>query len=41
MAVPECNAQIGDVVSATFYLLAMEINGYYDRVQDRVDSVQP
>ena len=41
VVVPECTAQVGDVVSASFYLPSMEINGYYDRVQDRVASVQP
>ena len=41
VVVPECAAQVGDVVSASFYIPAMEINGYYDRVQDRVAAVQP
>ena len=41
VVVPECTAQVGDVVSASFYIPAMEINGYYDRVQDRVEAVQP
>ena len=39
--VPECTAQVGDVVSASFNIPAMEINGYYDKVQDRVAAVQP
>jgi len=41
VVVPECNAQVGDVVSATFYVPAMEVNGYYDRLNDRVEMVQP
>ncbi|MCA9811949.1 MAG: hypothetical protein KC483_03695 [Nitrosarchaeum sp.] len=41
VVVPECAAQVGDVVSASFYIPAMEVNGYYDMVQDRVASVQP
>ncbi len=41
VVVPKCSAQAGDVVSATFYLPAMELNGYYDRVIDRVAAVQP
>ena len=41
VVVPECIAQIGDIVSATFYVPAMELNGYYDKVQDRVEKVQP
>ena len=39
--IPDCGAQIGDVVSATFYVPSMELNGYYDRLQDRVEMVQP
>ncbi|NND87254.1 MAG: hypothetical protein HKM23_08055 [Nitrosopumilus sp.] len=41
VVVPECSAQVGDIVSATFYLPSMEMNGYYDRLQDRVEMVQP
>ena len=41
VVVPECSAQIGDMVSATFYVPAMKLNGYYDRLQDRVEMVQP
>ena len=41
VVVPECNAQVGDIVSATFYVPSMELNGYYDRLQDRVEMVIP
>jgi len=41
VVVPECSAQVGDTVSATFNVPAMELNGYYDRLQDRVEMVQP
>lgn len=41
VVVPQCSAKVGDTVSATFNVPAMELNGYYDRVQDRVMSVQP
>ena len=41
VVVPQCNAQVGDVVSATFYVPSMELNSYYDKLQDRVDMVQP
>ena len=41
VVVPECSAQVGDVVSASFYVPAMELNGYYDKLQERVDIVQP
>ena len=41
VVIPECSAQVGDIVSATFYVPSMELNGYYDRLQDRVGMVQP
>ena len=39
--VPQCSAQVGDIISATFYVPSMELNGYYDILQDRVDVVTP
>ena len=41
VVVPECSAQVGDIVSATFNVPAMKLNGYYERIQDRVEMVQP
>ena len=41
VVVPQCSAKVGDVVSATFNVPAMEMNSYYERLQDRVDVVQP
>jgi len=41
VVVPQCSAKVGDVVSATFYVPSMEVNGYYDILQDRVGMVQP
>jgi len=41
VVVPECSAQVGNTVSATFYVPAMKLNGYYDRLQERVEMVQP
>ena len=41
VVVPQCSAQVGDVVSATFNVPAMEMNSYYEKLQDRVDMVQP
>jgi len=40
VVVPECSAQVGDIVSATFYVPSMKLNGYYDKLQDRVEMVQ-
>ena len=41
VVVPECNAQVGETVSATFYIPSMEVNGYYEKLQERVQVVQP
>lgn len=41
VVVPECSTQVGDVVSATFYVPSMKLNGYYDIIQDKVDLIQP
>ena len=41
VVVPECGAQVGDIVSATFYVPLMKLNGYYDRIQDKVEMVIP
>jgi hypothetical protein len=41
VVVPECSAQVGDIASATFYVPSMKLNGYYDRIQDKVEMVIP
>ena len=41
VVVSNCEANVGDVVSATFYIPAMEQNGYYDRIQDKLEMVNP
>jgi hypothetical protein len=41
VVVPECGAQVGDIVSATFYVPAMKLNGYDDRIQDKVEMIIP
>ena len=41
VVVSDCSAQIGDVISASFYVPAMEQNGFYDKVQERVLAVEP
>ena len=41
VVVSDCNANVGDVISATFYVPAMELNGYYDRVEDKLKMVNP
>jgi len=41
VVVSDCNAKPGDVISATFYVPAREINGFYDRVQEKLAMVNP
>jgi hypothetical protein len=41
VVVSDCRAGLGDVVSATFYVPAMDKNGYYDRIQDKLEMVNP
>ena len=41
VVVSDCKAGVGDVVSATFYVPAMEKNGYYDKIQDKLQMVNP
>jgi len=36
-----CDASVGDVVSATFFVPAMVQNGYYDRMETKLSMVQP
>lgn len=41
VVVSDCKIGVGDLVSATFYVPAMEQNGYYDRIQDKLEMVNP
>ncbi|MDC4231611.1 MAG: hypothetical protein M8319_04700 [Nitrosopumilus sp.] len=41
VVVSDCEANVGDIVSATFNIPAMEQNGYYDRIQDKLEMVNP
>ena len=41
VVVPECGAQVGDIVSATFNVPAMKLNGYYDALQDKIEMIIP
>ncbi len=41
VVVSDCGANVGDIISATFYVPAMEQNGYYDRIQDKLEMVNP
>ena len=41
VVVSPCSAQVGDTVSATFYVPAMVQNGYYDRINEKISMVEP
>ncbi len=41
VVVSNCESNVGDVISATFYVPAMEQNGYYDRIEDKLAMVNP
>ena len=41
VVVPNCSANIGEVVSATFKVPAMELNGFYDRIEGKLMTVEP
>ena len=41
VVVSECNANVGDVISATFTIPAMEVNGFYDKVHERIAVIEP
>ncbi len=41
VVVPECTANVGEVVSATFKVPAMELNGFYDRIEGKLMTVEP
>jgi hypothetical protein len=41
VVVSECNAKVGDVISASFNVPAMEVNGFYDKVHERIALIEP
>ena len=41
VVVAECTAQVGDVISATFNVPAMEVNGFYDGIEAKLAIVEP
>ena len=41
VVVSDCSSGVEDVISATFYVSAMEQNGYYDRIEDKLEMVNP
>ncbi len=41
VVVSPCAASVGDTVSATFNVPAMELNGYYDRLDSKLAMIEP
>ena len=41
VVVENCSAKVGDTVSATFYVPALEQNGYYDKIHQKLEKVTP
>lgn len=39
--VPDCNSTPGSIVAAEFHVPGAEFNGYYDRIKDRLETVEP
>jgi hypothetical protein len=39
--ISNCSTNIGEGVSATFKVPAMEINGFYDRIEEKLAVVEP
>ena len=41
VVVPDCKASVGDVISATFNVPAMDQNGYYDPIEQKLSLIEP
>lgn len=41
VVIPDCTAEIGEAVSATFKIPAMEVNGFYDKIEGKLVMVEP
>ena len=41
VVVSNCEANVGDTISATFNVPALQQNGYYDRIEDKLELVNP
>ncbi len=37
----DCDSSVGEIVSATFHVPGAELNGYYDRIRDKLETVEP
>ena len=39
--VPDCDSPPGSMVTAEFHVPGAELNGYYDRIKDKLETVEP
>ena len=39
--VENCQAKVGEIISATFNVPAYEQNGYYDKIHEKLEKVTP
>ena len=39
--VPDCNSSPGSMVTAQFHVPGAELNGYYDKIKDKLETVEP
>lgn len=39
--VSDCDSLVGDIISVTFHVPGAELNGYYDRIRDKLETVEP
>ena len=41
VVISDCSVNIGDIISAEFYTPAMKQNGYYDRIEEKLEMINP
>lgn len=39
--IQDCSAQPGDLIEVTYFVPGKLVNGYYDRLQEKADLIQP
>lgn len=41
ITIGQCSAGIGETVTASFYVPASDVSGYHDRLQEKVELINP
>ena len=39
--ISNCNSPVGEIIPVTFHVPRAELNGYYDRIQDKLEILKP